>query len=111
MRNKGIIEFEGHEAILLDLENTTQNNGTLLNVTASASNPIITIDGTPYPLMTYCTSTYPATHGYLLLWPDGAPEGTLSRATSVTIGLRLSRINGGKLEPILDTQDFSFDLK
>ncbi|HML69506.1 MAG TPA: hypothetical protein PKA81_14065 [Clostridia bacterium] len=111
LRNKGIIEFEGHEAILLDLENTTQNNGTLLNVTASASNPEITIDGTPYPLMTYCTSTYPATHGYLLLWPDGAPEGTLSQATSATIGLRLSRVNGGKLEPILDTQDFSFDLK
>jgi hypothetical protein len=61
--------------------------------------------------MTYCTSAYPATHGCLLLWPDGAAEGTLANATSVTIGLRLSRINGGKLEPVLDTQDFSFSLK
>lgn len=111
LRNKGIVEFEGHEAILLDLENTTQSGGTLLHITASASNPRITIDGTAYPLMTSCTSAYPATHGYLLLWPDGAEQGALSSATRVTIGLRLSRINGGKLEPILDTQDFSFDLK
>ena len=111
LRNKGITEYEGHEAIVLDLENTTQISGSLLHLTASASNPNITIDGTAYPLMTYCTSAYPATHGCLLLWPDGAAEGTLANATSVTIGLRLSRINGGKLEPVLDTQDFSFDLK
>ncbi len=111
LRNKGIISYQGHEAILLDLENTSQNNGTLLNITASASQPEITIDGTLYPLKTECTGTYPATHGYLLLWPDGAPEGTLANAKSVTIGLRLSRVNGGKLEPILDTQNFSFDLK
>ena len=111
LRNKGIVTYKGHEAILLDLENTTQNSGSLLNITASASNPTITIDGTAYPLMTECTGTYPATHGSFLLWPDGAAEGTLANATRVTIGLRLSRINGGKLEPILDTQDFSFDLK
>ena len=61
--------------------------------------------------MTYCTNAYPATHGCLLLWPDGAPEGTLTNAKSVTIGLRISRINGGKLEPVLDTQNFSFDLQ
>ena len=111
LRYKGITEYEGHEVILLDLENTTQTNGTSLDITASASNPNITIDGTVYPLMSACTSAYPATHGCLLLWADGAPEGTLANATSVTIGLRLSRINSGKLEPILDTRDFSFDLK
>ena len=111
LRNKGITQYEGHEALLLDLENITQVSGSLLYLTASASNPEITIDGTAYPLMTYCTNAYPATHGCLLLWPDGAPEGTLTNAKSVTIGLRISRINGGKLEPVLDTQNFSFDLQ
>ena len=70
----------------------------------------ITIDGTAYPLMTYCTNCYPTTHGYLLLWPEGAPEGTLSNAASVTVGLNIARINGGHLDPIVDTRDFSFEL-
>lgn len=111
LRNMGVTQFDGHEAILIDFENITQNYKKPLDLTAYASNPEITIDGTAYPLMTYCTNCYPTTHGYLLLWPEGAPEGTLSGATSVTVGLKIARINGGHLDPIVDTRDFSFDLK
>jgi len=111
LRNMGVTEFEGHEAILLDFENITQNYLKTLDITAYPSNPNINIDGTAYPLMTYCTNCYPTTHGYLLLWAEGAPEGTLANATSVTVGLKVSRINGGHLDPIVDTGDFSFNLK
>ena len=111
LRNMGVTQFDGHEAILIDFENITQNYKKPLDLTAYASNPEITIDGTAYPLMTYCTNCYPTTHGYLLLWPEGAPEGTLSGATSVTVGLKIARINGGHLDPIVDTRDFSFDLQ
>lgn len=110
LRNMGVTEFDGHEAILIDFENITQNYKKPLDLTAYASNPEITIDGTAYPLMTYCTNCYPTTHGYLLLWPEGAPEGTLSNAASVTVGLKIARINGGHLDPIVDTRDFSFEL-
>ena len=109
LRNMGITQFDGHEAILLDFENITQHYIKPLDLTAYASNPEITIDGTAYPLMTYCTNCYPTTHGYLLLWPEGAPEGTLSGAKSVTVGLKIARINGGRLDPIVDTRDFSFE--
>jgi len=111
LRNMGVTEFDGHEAILLDFENITQNYIKPLDLTAYASNPEITIDGTAYPLMTYSTNCYPTTHGYLMLWPEGAPEGTLAGATSVTVGLKIARINGGHLDPIVDTRDFSFNLK
>lgn len=111
LRNMGLTEFEGHEAILLDFENITQNYIKPLDLTAYASNPDITIDGTAYPLKTYCTNCYPTTHGFILLWPDGAPEGALSSAASVTVGLKIARINGGHLDPIVDTRDFSFNLK
>jgi len=111
LRNMGVTQFDGHEAILLDFENITQNYKKPLDLTAYASNPEITIDGTAFPLKTYCTNCYPATHGYLLLWAEGAPEGTLSSATSVSVGLKISRINGGHLDPIVDTGDFSFSLK
>lgn len=111
LRNMGVTQFDGHEAILLDFENITQNYKKPLDLTAYASNPEITIDGTAYPLMTYCTDCYPTTHGYLLLWPEGAPEGTLSAATSITVGLKIARVNGGHLDPIVDTHDFSFELK
>lgn len=110
LRNMGVTQFDGHEAILLDFENITQNYIKPLDLTAYASNPEITIDGTAYPLMTYSTNCYPTTHGYLLLWPEGAPEGTLSAATSITVGLKIARINGGHLDPIVDTRDFSFEL-
>ena len=111
LRNMGVTQFDGHEAILLDFENITQNYKKPLDLTAYASNPEITIDGTAYPLKTYCTNCYPTTRGYLLLWAEGAPEGTLSAATNVTVGLKISRINGGHLDPIVDTRDFSFNLK
>lgn len=111
LRNMGVTEFDGHEAILLDFENITQNYIKPLDLTAYASNPQITIDGTAYPLMTYSTNCYPTTHGYLMLWPEGAPEGTLAGATSITVGLKIARINGGHLDPIVDTRDFSFNLK
>ena len=111
LRNMGVTQFDGHEAILLDFENITQNYIKPLDLTGYASNPEITIDGTAYPLKTYCTNCYPTTHGYLLLWAEGAPEGTLSSASSVTVGLKIARINGGHLDPIVDTGDFSFNLK
>lgn len=110
LRNMGLTQFDGHEAILLDFENITQNYLKELDITAYASNPNITIDGTSYPLMTYCTNSYPTTHGYLLLWPGDAPEGTLSSASSVTVGLKISRINGGHFDPIVDTGSFTFDI-
>jgi hypothetical protein len=110
LRNMGVTQFDGHEAILFDFENITQNYIKPLDLTAYASNPKITIDGTAYPLMTYSTNCYPTTHGYLLLWPEGAPEGTLSAAKNVTVGLKIARINGGHLDPIVDTRDFTFDL-
>jgi hypothetical protein len=103
LRNMGITQYDGHEAILLDFENITQNYLKQLDITAYASNPRITVDGTVYPLMTYCTNSYPTTHGYLLLWADGAPEGTLSAATSVKCDLKISRINAGHFDPIVDT--------
>ncbi len=103
LRNMGITQYDGHEAILLDFENITQNYLKKLDITAYASTPKITVDGTAYPLMTYCTNSYPTTHGYLLLWADGAPEGTLSAAKSVSCDLKISRINAGHLDPIVDT--------
>lgn len=110
LRSMGVTEFEGHEAILLDFENVTQNYIKTLDITAYPSNPNIIVDGTSYPLMTYCTNAYPTTHGYLLLWPEDAPEGTLANASSVTVCLKVSRINGGHLDPIVDTGDFTIDL-
>lgn len=110
LRNMGVTQFDGHEAILFDFENITQNYKKPLDLTAYASNPNITIDGTAYPLKTYCTNCYPTTHGYLLLWPEGAPEGTLSSAASITVGLKIARINGGHLDPIVDTRNFTFEL-
>ncbi len=110
LRNMGLTQFEGHEAILLDFENITQNYLKELDTTAYASNPNITIDGTAYPLMTYCTNSYPTTHGSILLWPAGAPEGTLSGAASVTVDLKISRINGGHFDPIVDTGTFTIDI-
>ena len=110
-RNMGITQFNGHEALLLDFENITQNYLKQLDITAYASNPRITIDGVAYPLLTYCTNCYPTTHGYLLLWADGAPEGTLTNAMSVSLGLKISRINAGRLDPIVDTGNFTIDLQ
>ncbi len=109
-RNMGVTQIDGHEALLLDFENITQHYIKQLDITAYASNPRITIDGTAYPLMTYCTNCYPTTHGYLLLWPEGAPEGTLTGAKSVSVGLKVSRINAGHLDPIVDTGNFTIDL-
>ena len=103
LRNMGITQFDGHEAILLDFENITQNYIKQLDITAYASNPRFTVDGTVYFLKTYCTNSYPTTHGYILLWADGAPEGTLSAATSIICDLKISRINAGTLDPIVDT--------
>ena len=103
LRNMGITQFEGHEAILLDFENITQNYIKKLDITAYASNPRFTVDGAVYFLKTYCTNSYPTTHGYILLWADGAPEGTLSAATSIRCDLKISRINAGSFDPIVDT--------
>jgi len=110
LRNMGVTQYDGHEALLLDFENITQNYKKKLDLTAYASSPRITIDGTAYPLMTYCTNSYPTTHGYILLWADGSPEGTLTNATSVTVDLKIARINAGHLDPIVDTSDVTITL-
>jgi hypothetical protein len=62
-----VTQYDGHEALLLDFENITQDYINSWIFTAYASNPRITNDGTAYTLMTYCTNCYPTTHGYLLL--------------------------------------------
>lgn len=111
LRNMGVIQFQGHEAILLDYENITQNYIKLLDLTAFPSSTVITVDGTDYTLDMYCTYSFPTTHGYIMLWPDGAPDGTLSNAASATVRLKIARIHAGNLDPIQDTGLFSIDLK
>lgn len=111
LRNMGVTEYDGHEALLLDFENITQHYSKPLDITAYASSPNIVIDGTAYPLSTYCTNSFPGTHGYLLLWPEGAPDGTLSAAASAEVRLKISRINGGHLDPIVDTGKLMIDMK
>ncbi len=46
-----------------------------------------------------------------MLWPEGAPEGTLSNAASASARLKIARINAGRLDPIQDTGTFTVDLK
>ncbi len=111
LRNMGVVQFQGHEAILLDYENVTQNYIKLLDLTAFPSSTLINIDGTDYPLDMYCTYCFPTTHGYIMLWPDGAPDGTLSSASSATVRLKIARIHAGNLDPIQDTGMFTIDLK
>ena len=110
LRNMGVTEYDGHEALLLDFENITQNYIKTLDLTAYASSPNIVIDGVSYRLSTYCTNSFPGTHGYILLWPEGAPDDALSTAKSVDVHLKISRINGGHLDPIVDTGIFTIDL-
>ena|GEM_PF-2990530 len=110
LRYMGIIQFQGHEAILLDYENITQNYIKLLDLTAMAAVQVMKIDSTEYPVATYCTYSFPTTHGYIMVWPDGAPDGTLSSASTADLRLRLARINAGHLDPILDTGWFTVDL-
>jgi hypothetical protein len=111
LRNMGVIQFQGHEAILLDYENVTQNYIKQLDLTAFPSSTLITVDGVDYTLGLYCTYSFPTTHGYIMLWPEGAPEGTLSGAASATVRLKIARIHAGNLDPIQDTGLFSIDLK
>ena len=111
LRYMGIITFEGHEAILLDFENVSQNYIKELDMTAFGSLQTITVDGVEYPLGIYCTYAFPTTHGYIMLWPEGAPEGTLSAAASASARLKIARINAGRIDPIQDTGTFTIDLK
>lgn len=111
LRYAGITEYDGHEAILLDFENISQNYKKLLDMTAAPSDTHITIDGTAYPLGMHVTYAFPTTHGYILLWPEGAPDGTLSAAASASVRLKIDRINAGHYDPIADTGNFTIDLK
>ncbi|MCE5190002.1 MAG: hypothetical protein LLF75_12595 [Eubacteriales bacterium] len=111
LRNMGVIQFQGHEAILLDYENVTQNYIKLLDLTAFPISPLINIDGTDYTLGLYCTYSFPNTHGYIMLWPEDAPEGTLSNAGSATVRINITRIHAGHFDPIQDTGMFTIDLK
>lgn len=110
LRYMGVIQFEGHEAILLDYENVTQNYIKQLDLTAFPSSSVITLDGTDYALDMYCTYSFPTTHGYIMLWADGAPDGTLGGASSATVRLKIARIHAGNLDPIQDTGLFTIDL-
>lgn len=111
LKYMGLITFEGHEAILLDFENVSQNYIKKLDMTAFGAVNTITVDGVDYPLGIYCTYAFPTTHGYIMLWPEGAPEGTLSNAASASARLKIARINAGRLDPIQDTGTFTVDLK
>lgn len=111
LRNMGVTTYDGHEALLFDFENITQNYIKTLDITAYSDLPKMSVDGTAYPIATYCTYSFPGTHGYILIWPEGAPEGTLSNASSVSLRLKVSRINGGHFDPIVDTNTLTIDLK
>lgn len=111
LRYAGIIQFEGHEAILLDYENVTQNYIKLLDLTAFPISPLINIDGTNYQLGMRCTNSFPNSHGSILLWAKDAPEGTLASAGSATVRLNITRIHAGHFDPIQDTGMFAIDLK
>ncbi len=111
LRYSGIIQFEGHEAILLDYENVTQNYIKLLDLTAFPISPLINIDGTDYQLDMHCTYSFPNSHGYIILWAKDAPEGALSSASSATVRLNITRIHAGHFDPIQDTGMFTIDLK
>jgi len=111
LRYSGIIQFEGHEAILLDYENVTQNYIKLLDLTAFPISPLINIDGTDYPLDMHCTYSFPNSHGSIILWAKDAPEGTLANASSATVRLNITRIHAGHFDPIQDTSMFTIDLK
>lgn len=110
LRYMGVVEFQGREAILLDYENVTQNYIKRLDLTAFPISKLINIDGTDYPLGMHCTYSFPTTHGYIMLWPEGAPEGTLSGAGSATVRLNITRIHAGHFDPIQDTGMFTIDL-
>ena len=111
LRYAGIIQFEGHEAILLDYENVTQNYIKLLDLTAFPISPLINLDGTDYQLDMHCTYSFPNSHGYIILWAKDAPEGALSSASSATVRLNITRIHAGHFDPIQDTGMFTIDLK
>ena len=111
LRYAGIIQFEGHEAILLDYENVTQNYIKLLDLTAFPISPLINLDGTDYQLDMHCTYSFPNSHGYIILWAKDAPEGTLANASSATVRLNITRIHAGHFDPIQDTSMFTIDLK
>ena len=110
LRNMGVTQFDDHEAILLDLENITQNYLKMLDITAYPSDPSILVDGTAYPLMTYCTNAYPG-HARL-------PAALAGRRAGRNAGRRKQRLRlpqglahqRGHFDPIVDTGDFVIDL-
>lgn len=111
LRYMGVVQFREHEAILLDYENVTQNYIKLLDLTAFPISALINVDGTDYTLGMECTYSFPNTHGYIILWAEDAPEGTLSSASSATVRLNITRIHAGHFDPIQDTGMFTIDLK
>ncbi len=73
LKYMGIITFEGHEAILLDFENISQNYIKKLDMTAFGAIQTITVDGvTTRWVCTALTLSRPRT-AYIMLWPEGAP--------------------------------------
>ena len=113
LRYKGIDEtiFPDKSVILIDLENITQTYIKTMEIIAYPAHATIQLDGTVYPLESDCTYSYPTTHGYLMLWPVGAPEGALQSASEAAVKLKLSRFRSGHLDPVTDTGWFTIPLK
>lgn len=100
----------GREVLLIDYENITQTYIKTLDLTVQPAYGTCTVDGAEYPLGTYCTYCYPYTHGYMMLWPVGAPEGTLSGAKEITLRLYITRIHSGHYDPVSGTGTITIPL-
>ena len=101
----------GRDAILIDFENITQTYIKTLDLTVIPGYKLMELDGKEYPIAVYPTYCWPYTHGYMLIWPEGAPEGTLASASSAMVWLRITRIHSGHLDPVKSTGHLTFDLK
>ncbi|MEG1524906.1 MAG: hypothetical protein RR297_06660 [Clostridia bacterium] len=112
LRYKGIDNtIFGKDVILIDLENVTQTYIKTMEIVAYPAHATIQLDGVTYSLDSYCTYSYPCTHGWLMLWPTDAPEGALQNATSASVKLKLSRFRSGHLDPVTDTGWFDITLR
>lgn len=101
----------GRDAILIDFENITQTYIKTLDLTVIPGYKLMELDGKEYPISVYPTYCWPYTHGYMLIWPQNAEDGTLSSASSAMVWLRITRIHSGHLDPVKSTGHMTFDLK
>jgi hypothetical protein len=101
----------GRDAILIDFENITQTYIKTLDLTVIPGYKLMELDGKEYPISVYPTYCWPYTHGYMLIWPQNAEDGTLSSASSAMVWLRITRIHSGHLDPVKSTGHMTFNLK